>query len=684
MEGVADQFSDAVVRAVSLWNDGRDSADELTICEVEGVRGTLTGVLNGEHRRLLLQYDPVRASVRITEQFASRDSFSVACSPEIDASHVLELLSRVWSKLDQDTTIPTPSQRASSSSSAACSSLGDEEDDPYGGGEDELYGGGEDDLYGGSASALAEASSEPHMSRGERYIHEVAPVVNKMLQSSPWSDVYGGGLLRARQRHGLALLSTLHARTAALCLAEAVSKDLHCSRDVGLGVLRRSGWDMLTIEDEMAAGVSGGVTAPAVFPGAGTDCAICYGSIGRAEDGYALPCNHWFCRECWQEHCAACVNSGEALAAQCPMDGCSQHIDDATFDEFLDERLMGVYSRMWVKDLAKGELFQTCRSADCDVVASFPLPLTRNVQCACSEFYCIDCGERGHAPLPCEFTEMWCVKERKAKDPESGRLDSSLKGKIKPCPSCKVPTEKNDGCQYMMCRSCKTPWCWVCGQFGPKIHHVYACNDTPDEKWLRAASSTMFSEDGRFDWHLERFDNHMSSLQFAEGRLQHCTKRAASLVAQGMVPAQANFLVEAAHLLVHCRHVCAWTYAMGYFLTEGRSRSVLAFAQRDLEMYTEQLSEKVERHSVSQLLEQSTSIMSLMSALQTFCVSMERWAPPDVSEMVSLREIEEALKREAAVEGATASRSKRARSPKSAAKGDAPKRAVKGRTKKAK
>ncbi|CAJ1339625.1 unnamed protein product [Effrenium voratum] len=33
----------------------------------------------------------------------------------------------------------------------------------------------------------------------------------------------------------------------------------------------------------------------------------------------------------------------------------------------------------------------------------------------------------------------------------------------KPCPGCKCPTEKTEGCNHMECPSCRCNWCWTCG-----------------------------------------------------------------------------------------------------------------------------------------------------------------------------------------------------------------------------
>lgn len=43
-------------------------------------------------------------------------------------------------------------------------------------------------------------------------------------------------------------------------------------------------------------------------------------------------------------------------------------------------------------------------------------------------------------------------------------------GKVKRCPKCGIVSQKIDGCNFLQCHSCKTPWCWYCGDTHDDCH----------------------------------------------------------------------------------------------------------------------------------------------------------------------------------------------------------------------
>ena len=79
------------------------------------------------------------------------------------------------------------------------------------------------------------------------------------------------------------------------------------------------------------------------------------------------------------------------------------------------------------------------------------------VECDCGTEYCFKCGDFAHRGASCEI-----VKEWKAKEVNESENSSWLAANTKPCPQCHHPIEKNNGCNVMICASCRHEFCWLC------------------------------------------------------------------------------------------------------------------------------------------------------------------------------------------------------------------------------
>jgi len=92
--------------------------------------------------------------------------------------------------------------------------------------------------------------------------------------------------------------------------------------------------------------------------------------------------------------------------------------------------------------------------------------------------FCFSCGEGMHWPISCETLEKWkeTVAEEVGTSEGNGEAKAGeesfndvaqrlwLKANTRPCPQCKAPIEKMEGCNHMTCtnHSCRHEFCWIC------------------------------------------------------------------------------------------------------------------------------------------------------------------------------------------------------------------------------
>ncbi|KAG9465651.1 hypothetical protein GDO78_017963 [Eleutherodactylus coqui] len=100
---------------------------------------------------------------------------------------------------------------------------------------------------------------------------------------------------------------------------------------------------------------------------------------------------------------------------------------------------------------------------------------TMGICSVCQYAFCILCKMTFHGISPCKEPEEKPVElnEGDESDDEDWKrvmekaFDKKkniewIKENAKPCPSCKVPIQKDEGCNKMTCSRCKQYFCWVC------------------------------------------------------------------------------------------------------------------------------------------------------------------------------------------------------------------------------
>ena len=79
-------------------------------------------------------------------------------------------------------------------------------------------------------------------------------------------------------------------------------------------------------------------------------------------------------------------------------------------------------------------------------------------------------------PIDCETLTTW--EDRINND--EGDSNNWMKINTKPCPKCKSPIQKNQGCMHMTCSQCRYEFCWICmgdwKEHGSATGGYYKCN----------------------------------------------------------------------------------------------------------------------------------------------------------------------------------------------------------------
>ncbi|XP_014521929.1 probable E3 ubiquitin-protein ligase ARI7 [Vigna radiata var. radiata] len=307
-------------------------------------------------------------------------------------------------------------------------------------------------------------------------------------------------------------------------------------------------------------------------------CGICFEMYPRSRVKSAA-CGHPYCHLCWAGYIGTSINDGPGcLVLRCPDPTCgaavgqdminllASHEDKEKYDRYL--------LRSYIEDNKKTKW---CPAPGCEYAVTFDAGSGNyDVSCLCSYGFCWNCTEEAHRPVDCGTVSKWILKNSAESENMNWILANS-----KPCPKCKRPIEKNQGCMHMTCTPpCKFEFCWLClgawSDHGERTGGFYACNryeaakqeGVYDETERRREMAKNSLE--RYTHYYERWASNQSSRQKALADLHqmqtvHIEKLSDT---QCQPESQLKFITEAWLQIVECRRVLKWTYAYGYYLPE--------------------------------------------------------------------------------------------------------------------
>ncbi|PIA53346.1 hypothetical protein AQUCO_00900134v1 [Aquilegia coerulea] len=324
-----------------------------------------------------------------------------------------------------------------------------------------------------------------------------------------------------------------------------------------------------------------------------TTCGICFDDYPQSKL-YDAGCDHPFCSSCWEGYVSTSIHDGSGcLMLRCPEHKCGAAVDQDLVNTFVSqeedkEKYSNHLFKSYVEDNRR---IKWCPAPGCDNAVKYIGDFENyDVSCNCECGFCWNCTQEAHSPVDCDTVSNWILKNKDESENVNWILVNS-----KPCPKCKRPIQKNEGCNHMTCK-CGFHFCWLCLST-TKDH--YACNgfevkyksEVQDESEKRKQMAQKLLEKYTHYW--ERWATNEKSMGKAKEDLQVMKtvyiKRLTNNQCQ--LELELGFIIEAWKQIIECRRVLKWTYAYGYYLPEHEhtKRQFFEYLQGEAETGLERL-----------------------------------------------------------------------------------------------
>ncbi|KAK9735836.1 hypothetical protein RND81_04G231800 [Saponaria officinalis] len=336
-------------------------------------------------------------------------------------------------------------------------------------------------------------------------------------------------------------------------------------------------------------------------------CGICFDNFPWSMMSSAS-CGHSFCNSCWAGYIGTAINDGPGcLMLRCPDPSCGGAVGQDMINKVASKEDKEKYARYFLRSyIEDNRKAKWCPAPGCDYAVDFVVGSGNyDVSCRCSHSFCWSCTEEAHRPVDCGTVSKWIMKNSAESENMNWILANS-----KPCPKCKRPIEKNQGCMHITCTPpCKFEFCWLClgawTEHGERTGGFYACNryetakqeGVYDESEKRREMAKNSLE--RYTHYYERWATNQSSRQKALADLQQMQNLHLEKLSdiQCQPESQLKFIIEAWLQIVECRRVLKWTYAYGYYLPEHEhaKRQFFEYLQGEAEAGLERLHQCAEK-----------------------------------------------------------------------------------------
>ncbi|KAK2986165.1 hypothetical protein RJ640_008848 [Escallonia rubra] len=410
-----------------------------------------------------------------------------------------------------------------------------------------------------------------------------------------------------------------------------VATVLSVSRFAASMLLHRHKWSVTTVheawfaDEERARVVYGLLDKPPAdnavkFPDGSTSdqdtvvCLICFESCPLDEVKSTAACSHWVCVTCWQRYISTFINDGlRCLALKCPDPSCKSAVGQDMVDLLASEKDRVRFHGNIIRSFVEGnKRTKWCPFPGCGCAIELDAGSeSYDLNCLCSHSFCWNCMEEAHRPVDCDTRAKWILR---SSDEESKNKDWMIT-RSKPCPECKKPIEKNQGCNHMVCMPpCNYQFCWICLLPWSGHSNYFWCNQYNKGQNRESVRREKAKEAAERDKHyFERWEANISSSKRAIADLHEMqTVKIKEISKSFETPEpELKFVVEAWLHIIEYRRILAWTYMYGYYLpiAELTKKDLFEFLQRQAEANLERLHQCVEMEVQANLLEKHIGIV---------------------------------------------------------------------------
>ena len=393
------------------------------------------------------------------------------------------------------------------------------------------------------------------------------------------------------------------------------------SRDDAFIILIHYGWKVKLIEEEWFEGLSvrgksGASRAGEAFSESSflEKCPICLNMEASLKISMA-GCAHSFCSDCFRLYLSLKVtDEGQgSVETKCPFFQCKQTVPVSLFKHLLPEPLF-IKHQDWIRNFfvsSNSKWIKWCPNPLGCVNAIVSHTVSRG-SCKCGFSFCWKCSSESHVPVKCDFAAKWNLKNSSESENVSWIIANT-----KPCPKCRKPIEKNQGCNHMTCSSrsggCGTEFCWMClqawGTHSSSTGGFYSCNLYSISEETEKIKTDTKNALERYMFHFSRFMNHHKSGILAAKELKEEASKMIEKLHEkfGFSVTDTEFIIQALTQVVDCRLVLKWTYVYGYYLGDEKdkkveSKELFEYLQTNLEELTDRLHEYIEKDLVTQFV----------------------------------------------------------------------------------